>query len=276
MNGNNRFQLCAFADEADPSVDGQIRALRENGIGYIELRGVDGKGVAQLTCEEMKGLRSRLDDEGIRVWSIGSPIGKVKIDQPFDEHFDLFRRTLELTALSGAQRMRVFSFYEAVGRTQQVIDRLGQMLEAAQYYGILLCHENEKGVYGDLVSRCVELHKALPQLRGVFDPANFVQCGQDTLQAWERLEPYIDYIHMKDALADGTVVPPGEGDGNVRAILANYAAKGGGIITLEPHLAEFVGLAGLEREGEKSGIACRYTTEREAFDVAVNALKAML
>lgn len=276
MNGNNRFHLCAFADEADPSVDGQIRALKENKIEYIELRGVDGKGVAQLTCDEMKQLRRRFDDEGIRVWSIGSPIGKLGIDQPFDEHFDLFRHTLELAVLSGAQRMRMFSFYEAEGKAQQVIDRLGQMLEVAQDSGILLCHENEKGVYGDIASRCVELHKALPQLRGVFDPANFVQCGQDVLQAWELLEPYIDYIHMKDSLADGTVVLPGEGDGKIPTILANYAAKGGGVITMEPHLSEFVGLGNLEREGEKSGITSHYKTGREAFDAAVNALKAML
>ena len=44
------FSLCAFADEATPAVDGQIRALTENGIGLIELRGVDGKNVAELTA----------------------------------------------------------------------------------------------------------------------------------------------------------------------------------------------------------------------------------
>ena len=270
------FQLCAFADEADKSVDGQIRVLQENGIGYIELRGVDGKGVTSLTVPEMKQLRSRLNDSGIQVWSIGSSVGKKKLEQPFDEQYEAFLRALELTVLSGAQRMRIFSFYDAFDQPQQVIDRLGKLLDAAKGSGVLLCHENEKGVYGDVPSRCLELYKALPGLRGVFDPANFVQCGQDTLQAWDVLAPYIDYLHMKDALADGTVVPPGEGDGNVRAILKNYAAKGGSVITLEPHLAEFVGLAGLEREGEKSGITCRYASEREAFDAAVTALKAMI
>lgn len=270
------FQLSAFADEADQSVDGQIRALQENGIGYIELRGVDGKNATALAVPEMKQLRSRLNDAGIQVWSIGSPVGKTKLEQPFDEQYEAFLRALELTVLSGAQRMRIFSFYDAFDQPQQVIDRLGKLLDAAEGAGVLLCHENEKGIYGDIASRCVQLHKALPQLRSVFDPANFVQCGEDTLQAWDMLAPYIDYIHMKDALKDGTVVPAGEGDGNVRAILKNYAAKGGGVITLEPHLSEFVGLAGLEREGEKSGIASRYASDREAFDAGVAALKVLI
>lgn len=274
------FQLCAFADEADPAISGQIRALKENGIGRIELRGVEGQNVTTLTCAQMKELRKRLDDEGIRVWSIGSPIGKIEIGQPFGEHLELFRHTLELAVLAGAEKMRIFSFYvnpeAAADHKQEVIDRLGQMVDAARGSGVVLCHENEKQIYGDIPQRCVQLHEALLELRAVYDPANFIQCGADTMQAWQMLAPYVDYIHMKDARADGVVVPPGEGLANVPKLLENYAAIGGGVITLEPHLSKFVGLAELEREGERSGIECRYANKREAFDAAVGALKAYL
>lgn len=274
------FKLCAFADEADPSIAGQIIALKENQIELIELRGVDGKNVTQLTCEEMKELRIRLADEGIKVWSIGSPIGKVALGEDFQPHLELFRHTLELAILAGAEKMRMFSFYPEPDTVEQsgaqVIDRLGQMLELACGSGVVLCHENEKGIYGDIALRCAELHKALPELRAVYDPANFIQCGEDTLQAWELLAPYIDYMHMKDADAEGMVVPSGEGIANVPKLLEKYAAIGGGVITLEPHLYGFVGLAELEREGEKSGIGCRYSTNREAFDAGVNALKALI
>ena len=253
------FKLCAFADEADPMVSGQIEALHDNGIELIELRGVDGKNVTELTMDEMRALRTRLDGEGIKVWSIGSPIGKVEMD---------------------AEKMRIFSFFmkpeETAGYKNEVIDRLGKLVEIAKDSGVVLCHENEKDIYGDIPERCVDIHKAIPELRAVFDPANFVQCNADTLKAWELLAPYIDYIHMKDADASKTVVPAGKGVGNVPKILENYAAIGGGVITLEPHLYEFVGLAGLEREGATSVIGNNYATKREAFDAGVNALKALI
>ena len=274
------FKLCAFADEADPMVSGQIEALHDNGIELIELRGVDGKNVTELTIDEMRALRTRLDGEGIKVWSIGSPIGKVEMDADFNKYLDLFRHTLELAKEAGAEKMRIFSFFmkpeETAGYKNEVIDRLGKLVEIAKDSGVVLCHENEKDIYGDIPERCVDIHKAIPELRAVFDPTNFVQCNADTLKAWELLAPYIDYIHMKDADASKTVVPAGKGVGNVPKILENYAAIGGGVITLEPHLYEFVGLAGLEREGATSVIGNNYATKREAFDAGVNALKALI
>ena len=274
------FKLSAFADEADPAVEGQIKALKENEIPLLEVRGVDGKGVTKLTCDEMKQLRSRLADEGIKIWSIGSPIGKVKLSDDFNAYLDLFRHTLDLAVVSGAEKLRMFSFYPESENVwddkNEIIDRLGKMMDIARGSGIVMCHENEKGIFGDIPERCLELHKALPELKAVFDPANYVQCGVDTLEAWDMIAPYIDYIHMKDARPDGEVVPPGKGAGNIPQILKNYADLGGGVITLEPHLYKFVGLAGLEREGEKSGIGQSYSSKREAFDAGVNALKALI
>lgn len=274
------FKLCAFADEADPAISGQIEALHDNDIELIELRGVDGRNVTELTTAEMKELRTRLDGEGIKVWSIGSPIGKIEIEGDFEEHLELFRHTLELANIAGAEKMRIFSFFmspeDAPKYKNQVIEQLGRLVEVAKDTGVVLCHENEKDIYGDIPERCVDIHKALPELRAVYDPANFVQCGADTLKAWDLLAPYIEYMHMKDAGADMVIVPAGKGVANVPKLLENYAAMGGGVITLEPHLFEFVGLAGLEREGATSVIGNSYSTKREAFDAGVNALKALI
>lgn len=274
------FKLCAFADEADPSVSGQIDALHENGIGLIELRGVEGRNVTELSVDEMKHLRNRFDSEGIAVWSIGSPIGKVEIPDDFEKHVELFRHTLELANYAGAQRMRMFSFFmkpeEAEGYRNLVIDRLGRLTELAKGAGVVLCHENEKDIYGDIPERCVHIHQAIPELRAVFDPANFVQCDVNTLKAWEMLEPYIDYMHMKDSDADKVIVPAGKGIANVPELLKKYDALGGKVITLEPHLFEFVGLAGLERAGSETKIGGAYETKREAFDCGVNSLKELL
>ena len=182
----------------------------------------------------------------------------------------------------GAKRLRMFSFYIPAGKDpadyrNRVIDQVGEMLRVGEGSGVLFCHENEKGIYGDIASRCLDLHKTFPQMRGVFDPANYVQCGQETWSAWEELNPYIDYLHIKDALADGSVVPAGKGLGNVKRILDAYRAQGGEDVTVEPHLQVFEGLKDLEQDGNTSHVGgYRYPSSDAAFDAACNALKEFL
>ena len=107
--------------------------------------------------------------------------------------------------------------------------------------------------------------------------ANFVQCGVDTLQAWQMLSPYIDYLHIKDALPDGQVVPAGKGAGNVAAIVKAYLAMGGTAMTLEPHLTVFDGLKDLEEDGNTSAVGgYTYSTADKAFDAAAAALEIIL
>ena len=233
------MRIYAFADEASPAIDGQIAAMRRNGLNGLEIRGVDGENVSAISLEKAKEVRRKLDDAGLCTWSIGSPIGKIDIETgDFAAHLEQLRHTLEVAQVLGAKRLRMFSFYIPVGKDpadyrNRVIDQVGEMLRVGEGSGVLFCHENEKGIYGDIASRCLDLHKAFPQMRGVFDPANYVQCGQETWSAWEELNPYIDYLHIKDALADGSVVPAGKGLGNVKRILDAYRAQGGEDVTVD-------------------------------------------
>lgn len=277
------LRIFAFADEADPSLDGQIRAMQRNGLAGLEIRGVDGKNISDLTVDEAKEVRRRLDDAGLITWSIGSPIGKINIEtDDFEAHKEKLKHTLELANVLGAEHLRMFSFYMPKEKDpsifkNEVIDRMGAMATLAVGSGVVMCHENEKGIYGDNAARCLEILEAVPLIRAVFDPANFVQCGQDTIEAWNLLHPYVKYLHIKDAKADGDIVPAGQGAGNIPFILSEYRIQGGDGLTLEPHLAEFSGLAGLEQEGEKSQVGgLRFANLHEAFDAGVAALKAIL
>ena len=215
------LRIFAFADEASPQIDGQIAALRRNGLQGLEIRNVDGQNVSDISLEKAREVHKKLTDAGLSVWSIGSPIGKIDIQKDnFERHLQKYLHTLEIARALGAEKLRMFSFYLPKGQDptpfrQQVIDRLSRMAELAQGSGVALCHENEKGIYGDVASRCLEILQVVPQLQGVFDPANFVQCGQETWAAWEMLHERITYMHIKDALPDGRVVPAGAGVGDV-------------------------------------------------------------
>ena len=273
-----KFRFGAFADEAAKDFAGQIEALKRNRYEFLEIRNVDGINFTKLTLQEAKALARQLQENGLSVRSLGSPIGKIKIGDDFDAHLELTKHTLEMGNIFGSQYIRLFSFFmpkeeDPTQYRSLVIDRMGVLAETAASFGIQACHENEKGIYGDVAARCREIHEAVPALKAVFDPANFVQCGQDTLEAWDILHPYVEYMHIKDAIPGGKVVPPGQGVGNVPQLLAKYAAQGGQLLTLEPHLTAFVGLKSLENEGDESVVGhMHFDDNNTAFDYAVNNL----
>lgn len=274
------FQIAAFADEADKMLKGQIEAMKKNGIHLLEARGIDGVNISDLSLEKAREVRAMLDDADIQVWSIGSPIGKVDVNNDFNVHLDKFMHTLDVARILGAKRLRMFSFYHEgtpVNDTllKRVLVRLNMLLEKSAGSGVVLCHENEKGIYGDTAARCLEIHRQLPQMKAVFDPANFIQCGQNVLEAWEMLHPYVEYLHIKDVKADGTLVPAGMGMGNVPELIRRYGAQGGSVMTLEPHLAVFDGLKELEQD-DASMQGMVYASNTEAFDAAANALQQLI
>ena len=277
-----QFKLAAFADESSPILSGQIDALKRNGFDYLEIRNVNGKNVSDLTLREAKEIAAQLGDHGLSVKSLGSPIGKILVDGDYAAHLDLYKHTLDLAGVFGAHRIRLFSFYipkgvDPASCRDTVLRRMEDFVVLAKPHGITACHENEKGIYGDIAVRCLDLHQNVPGLAAVFDPANFIQCGQDTLEGWELLKSYVNYMHIKDALSDGRVVPPGEGIGNVPVLLEKFAAQGGSLLSLEPHLSDFVGLKALEREGEESIVgALSFESNEAAFDHAAKALRCLI
>lgn len=276
-----KFVLSAFADEASPMLDEQIKALQEEGISLIELRGVDGKNVSGLTIEEAQAVKAKLDAAGIRLSALGSPYGKASLGQTFDEHLASFKHGLELCKVLDCKRIRMFSFYPAgpvEEAREEVLRRLEIMLTLAEEAGVQLVHENEKGIYGDDTARNANLLNHFGARLGfAFDPANFVQCGVNTLETYELLHDRITYMHIKDALlSDGAVVSAGNGDGHVTEILGRLNAEREGevILTVEPHLTVFAGLQNLQDEELKHHES--YPDSRTAFHAAVSALKGIL
>jgi len=267
------LKLGAFADEIGPDLDEQIRVCKANSVTHFELRGVYGKNVMDFDAGLRAEIKSKLAANGMGVVSIGSPIGKVAIDKPWAEHFDRFKRAIDLATWFGAPFIRLFSYYPAGGEGKgpldpirdEVIDRFRQKVAYLKDVPVTMVHENEKGIFGDIGRRCLELMKGVdsPKLRCAFDFANFVQCGEDPAANWPLLKPYTAHIHIKDAkMGSGQVVPAGEGDGHIPQILKD-AWDGGyrGFLTLEPHLK----VAG-HSHGE---------TGPELFKTAADALKAI-
>lgn len=276
----NKLKLCAFADEADSMLDGQIEALNENGISLLEIRSVDSKNISQVSVSEAKEYKKKLDTAGVSVWSVGSPAGKININDDFDKEIDQFKRLLEIGSILEAKCIRLFSFYGTDADQKYfgaVCEKLNNYVELCQPYGLIPCHENEKGIYGEDAAHCLEILNAVPGLKAVFDPANFVQAEQDILSAWNMLKDYVCYMHIKDAAEDGHIVPPGWGVGHVKDVIKLYSDQGGEVLTLEPHLRGFIGLDALEHGNSKSHVgSLNFVDNRESFAFAANALKSII
>lgn len=268
------IRLCAFADEADPTLKGQIDALTRHGISYIELRGIDGKNISLVTEEEARGYKRMLDEAGIAVWSIGSPIGKVKISDDMNTHFALLHHICKLARIFGCDKIRMFSFYEAYEQEALVISTLRKMVQIAASYGVFLYHENEKEIYGDTLDRVLRLQQGVEELRFIYDPANFIECGQDPKVTLDALFPYVSYFHIKDALWDSkAIVPAGYGAGRI-ADLVSKIGEQNVVLTVEPHLIVFEGYHAFDKT-EMQHAFC-FQNNHEAFDAAVGALKGIL
>ena len=266
-----RFVLSAFADEISADFEKQLEGLNRLGIRYIELRGIDGKNVADHTLDEIDTVYRRLQAKGIAVSAVGSPIGKVDVREPFEPHMEKFLHVVKLAQHLHAPYIRLFSFFIPEGEDpapykDTVIERLQAMAEANRGSGVRLLHENERYIYGDIPERCREILEALgpDRMEATYDPANFVHCNVENMpRAYETMRPYVRYLHMKDAvyrteqkrtldmgfenIGDVHRVP-GEGDGQLREVLSAFNDSGyDGFLTLEPHLSADPSVDGFEK-----------------------------
>ncbi len=269
------FNLAVFGDEISPDLDEQLEHMEQEGIRFLELRGAFGKNVLELSNAELDQISKKLQARGMGVSAIGSPIGKISITEEFEPHFEKFKRALEIADWLGSSYIRLFSFYmpreegeAAYAKYRpEVIRRLNAFVNETQLWGMILLHENEKGIYGDTAERCADLLHAVgsTNLRAVFDPANFVQIGQQPFShAFPLLDEQITYVHIKDAFfADGSVTVAGAGEGQLEEVLRALWERGyQGYLSLEPHL---------QSSGQYSGFS-----GPALFHEAATALKALV
>ncbi|MHC4508655.1 MAG: sugar phosphate isomerase/epimerase family protein [Planctomycetota bacterium] len=255
-------KLSAFADEVTEDFLQQVKYLEGEGVGYIEPRFINKKNIMDLTKQELNEAKKMIDDHGLKVSAIGSPIGKVKLDEPFEPHLDKFKHAVDLALFFETPYIRMFSYYAPEGKNiddyrEEVMERMAAKIEVVAGVDVTMVHENEAHIYGHTAGNCVDLCETVnsPKLGLAYDPANFVwgeKITNNVEVCWPLMKPYVVHIHIKDwklgAKDVGSI--PGEGDGQIRELLAELAAMNyEGCMTMEPHLqtgGQFGGSTGPE------------------------------
>jgi sugar phosphate isomerase/epimerase len=239
------IRLSAFADEISPDPNEQLDCLKTHGIRFIEFRSLGGTNVLDLSPQQHQTFRDQLRANGFGLSALGSPIGKIPITDPFEPHEQRFETAMRLAEFYETPRIRVFSFYIPAGTPpeacrDEVLRRMTALARRASERGLMLVLENEKGIYGDTADRVADVLQSVGSeaLAHAFDPANYVEVGQEIPAAWSRLKNWVRHFHVKDyRAADHCHVPAGEGDGRIPDLLADAVASGfDGFAVLEPHL----------------------------------------
>ena len=279
-----KMKLSAFADEYSPNIEEQLKKLHEEGIKYIEPRFINGKQLFELNEEEVVLFKELLDKYQIGISSMGSPIGKMDILDDFDEHLKKAEKIFKIAKYVGAKNIRMFSFYNYSNIDEKefekkVFEYLEVLLNLADKYGLTLCHENEAKIYGEGYEACLKLLEYFNgRLKAVFDMANFVVGGYDTIKAYEVLKDHIEYFHIKDALYEDVVVPARYGEGYVQEIItmALKDISHDFFLTVEPHLQVFSGLSFLAAKGSQLSNKYKFPTQQDAFMAGINATREMM
>lgn len=285
--------LSGFTDEISDQLEDQFRAASKLDLDAVCLRGAGGRNICTYTPEEIREKVLPLKETyGLAVSSLGSPIGKISLDdgEAFARQLKLAEQAAKAAAILGCRYIRIFSFYTGIQEDnrlnlEKVVKRLRPIIDIFASQGVAALHENEKDIFGDTGERCKMLFDMLggEYFAGAFDFANFVQCGEDPLECYNQLKPYIRYFHIKDARYDSQEnVVCGTGDGKIRQIITRAVHDGyRGYCTLEPHLAVFESLKELElkpveevirENGVKDGFT-GFCMQKEAFETILNSIK---
>ncbi|WP_138417744.1 sugar phosphate isomerase/epimerase family protein [Sinomonas gamaensis] len=253
MSETAQWELSGFGDEIDDDPRIQAAVMRALGAAHIEVRSAWGTNIVDMSEEQLTELKGVLDEAGLKVSAIASPIGKVDVGLPVEHEVERLGRALRAAEVLGAPFIRIFSFYYEGKSAEEVrdavVERMTALARRAEGTGVTLVHENEKDIFGDVPSRVADIIESVnsPALKVAWDPANFVQVGvKPFTEAYELLRPHLVYLQVKDALFDGgRVVPAGEGDGEVlRTVEALRDSGYTGFASLEPHLAAAFSLGG--------------------------------
>jgi sugar phosphate isomerase/epimerase len=241
------WTLSGFIDEISDDFSEQCKVAAGLGLRYVEIRSAWGTNILDLDDSKLATVRETLAEHGLKASSIGSPIGKISIDDEFPPHLERMRHAVEVAQMLEAPYIRLFSFFIPEGTEpdswrDEVLTRMSALAEAASDADVILVHENEKEIYGDIPRRCLDIVTSVssPKLQLAWDPANFVQVGvRPYTEGYDMLRPHVEYVQIKDAVAaDGTVVTAGNGDGELARTVRALRHDGfDGFFSLEPHLS---------------------------------------
>jgi sugar phosphate isomerase/epimerase len=171
------------------------------------------------TLPEIRKIRRLQEEYGLKVSSIGSPIGKVKLKDvddgtknvyvPFKKYLNReVKKACRLAHAFETKLIRGFSFYHPKGsdprdHLSQAADQLRQIAETCHSANLIFGLEVEANLVGSTGQLLAEIHRRVnhPAMLLVFDAGNIITQGYSTAEVFQQylaVKPGLGWMHIKD------------------------------------------------------------------------------
>ncbi|MQY58913.1 MAG: TIM barrel protein [Clostridia bacterium] len=273
--------LSGIADEAGPNIEIQIKAHKELGWNYIEIRNVDGKNLTDINKAKFNEITEKLDEAGIQVCCFASEIANWarKISGDFALDVEELKRAIPRMHHLGTKYIRIMSYPNANWNKsdwrKEVMRRLKKLARIAEDGQVILAHENCSGWGGQGPEGALDIIQTVnsPSLKFLLDTGNKPYSQGTVWDVYQKIREYIAHVHIKDyrGKEGNRFVFPGEGDCQVRKIIKDLLSSGyEGGFSIEPHLASIIHL---NKKAEDPETAYRLYLEygRKAQDLVTEA-----
>ncbi len=258
---NRRRDMMKFSgisDEAGQAIEIQIKAHKELGWQYLELRNVDGEAITLMPDKKFDEVFEKVTASGLKVSCFASCIGNwaTEISGNFQKDVDELKMAIPRMHRFNTKYIRVMSWPNNKENPlsekewgKEAIRRMKELAKIAEDGGIILAHENCSGWGGVSIENILKLYQEVnsPNFKILYDTGNvlYYNKGVDPWEFYIKVKPYTEYVHIKDyrMLEDDKekATYPGEGEARVKDILKDLKKSGyDGFVSIEPHLASVV------------------------------------
>lgn len=250
--------LTGISDEAGQPIEVQIKAHKELGWDYLEIREVDKENLTMMSNEKFEEVYGKVAASGLKVSCFAGAVGNwaTKISGDFKKDVDEVKRAIPRMKRFNTKYLRVMSWPNDKDNPwpdedwgKEAVIRMKELSKIAEDAGIVLVHENCSG-WAAKTEKMERIYKEVgsPAFKLMFDTGNVVSYDDgDAFENYKKLKPYTEYIHIKDYKDNGgdkVASYPGEGKGRVKEVVADLKESGyEGFISIEPHIASVVHLS---------------------------------
>jgi sugar phosphate isomerase/epimerase len=248
------MKFSGISDEAGQAIEIQIKAHKELGWEYMEIRNVDGENLTMMSDEKFEIVYRKVNEAGMKVSCFASCIANwaTKISGDFKKDYDELKRAIPRMKKFNTKYIRVMSWpndpdnpYDEEKWAEEVIKRMKELTKMAEDAGIIIVHENCSGWGGLSAENMIRLVKEInsPNFKLLYDTGNVLHYnkGTDPWDFYIKVKPYIEYVHIKDYNKEEKATFPGEGEAKVKEILTDLKKSGyKGFVSIEPHIASVV------------------------------------
>jgi len=222
------WKLGVITDEVSPDLGETLKTFYPKyGLSWAEIRNLQMGGknkyvYKSATKEEIRDIRTQLDDAGVKLSMLDTGFYKVALpgtktlhesaselnpaEGEFARQMDELRRAADAAHALGTKKVRIFTFLRVPNPDtifDRIVEELQKAIAVAKEQDVVLVVENEHSCNTATGTETAKLFDAVKDRRLMhnWDPGNCFEAGEEPFpKGWNMLDhERVVHIHLKDA-----------------------------------------------------------------------------